>query len=577
MDVPDAIYFRAVIEKIKLTGQTEPGRLNTITSKLAQSNCAEDLELVLSLAFLQRRYDRQAFEKTVQMWPQIEDFLGTLILSDLSNRIAQGQLSKQALQQISVFEAELAAEAAWKSKTEDYKILLYHLSSMEKFQTPLILYAAAVALAELSPDKSVHFLIKTSNLQSTLSGQRSDRLDIEGYKIASQAAKLAYNLFAEDSSGCQLALSAFDNYCEMAGEKIDEELEYLYTIVLNGCGQATKSKQLLKKIANRPSGNWRNKARLDLIVQVIQQKQHENQDQRNELLKQLSDLIRDSGGQNEGHSQLRREAITIYCQLLLESQDKQSAQKVLNILGEAETASDPNLNFFKSKALRRLGRLDESADCLLSAIDHDNHQYAIEAMALLSEVINKIDLLEQQANDFSKLAKNCQRIAQYCKRIALSTYGLIPVREARLYLTEISIFAADKDKEKLLEVEKALNDLAKNSSINDVDLVRCRARLLAEQGKFEQAASLWADICKIRKDELLQASQPPPATSGGQRSWKWWRAKFYELACWAKCPQTQKESIAHTIEILENSFTNIPPLWAEKLKLLKQRCRSQPR
>jgi len=43
--------------------------------------------------------------------------------------------------------------------------------------------------------------------------------------------------------------------------------------------------------------------------------------------------------------------------------------------------------------------------------------------------------------------------------------------------------------------------------------------------------------------------------------------------CLAKIPRPHKKDILHTIEVLENSFADIPPLWAEKLNSLKQQCR----
>ena len=84
------------------------------------------------------------------------------------------------------------------------------------------------------------------------------------------------------------------------------------------------------------------------------------------------------------------------------------------------------------------------------------------------------------------------------------------------------------------------------------------------QGKFAEAARLWAQLAKSRKSEAPETAR---------RIWKWWRAKFYELDCCAKMPQTDKMSVLHTTEVLESSFTDIPPFWAKKLNLLKQKCR----
>jgi len=549
-DMRQATAFRIAIERIKLLGQTEPGRLETLAEELAQSSCADDLELILSLSFLQRRYEPANFDKTLQIWPQIGDFLGSLVLSDLSQRVEQ----QQGLEQISVFEAELAAQSAWKNEVKDYEMLLSRLAGIEKFQTPLILYVAALAYADSSPAEAVNLLINASKLQQQ---QKSDKLEVSAEEIAEQGAWFAYNLFAANSLDCSPAIEAIENYYTNAGGKIDEELEYLYSVVLDGCSQTLESQGLLERIANRPAGYWRNRAELDLIRKAIQQSDPLKR-QYYILFWRLSNLIADCSEQDERDRQLRTEAVSVYCQLLLESKENKSAQKVLEILTEAETALAPNLNVFKAKALQQLGRLDESARFLLSAIDPNSCEFAGEAMGLLSEVVDIIDRFEKSDLSFMR---NCKQLAQFCYDCLEGQQR----RQAGLFLAEISIFAASKEKDALLAVEKLLSNLA-SADAGDVDLHRCRARLLTENGKFEAAAGLWAQIAEVRKSELPEASR---------RSWKWWRAKFYELYCWSKCPQTQKEEVLHTIEVLENTFSGIPALWAEKLDYLKQQCRSK--
>ena len=547
-DMSHSTVFRIAIERIKLPGETEPNELDKLAEAIVKSDCSDDIELVLSLAFLQRRLNQpKAFEKTVYLWPQTENFLGSLVLSDLSRRIEQQQSSEQ----VTVFEAELAVQTAWKNETKDYKILLGRLSNTEKFQTPLILYVTAATFAESSPTKAVNLLIKASRLQQL---QKSEKLDIEPYKIAGQAAQFAYNLFVQDPGHRSLALEAFDNYSTIANEKMDAELQYVYSIILHRDGQAEKSKKILQKLAQKPLGYWSSRAKLDLIEQTIEQKQEESQSIPNELLIKLNNFISECSEQDKESNQLRIEAITIYCRLLLESKEKGSAQKVLNILAEAETARDPNLNVFKSKALRQLGRLDESAESLLRAIDPNDRRQIYEAGGLLTKIVGEIDRLQVQTDNFVKMMRDSEKIARFY-------YDCLDNEEAGLLLAEISIFAAVEDKDKLSAVEQILNSFSTSNKADEVDLLRCRARLLTEQGKFEEAAESWAQICEIRKNE---------SPSETRRSWKWWRAKFYELDCWAKCPQTQNASVLHIIEVLENSFHDIPPLWAEKLSSLKQ-------
>ncbi|MDH4238919.1 MAG: hypothetical protein OEW48_05105 [Phycisphaerae bacterium] len=557
-DMRHSTPFRTAIERIRLFGPTVPDQLNTLAENIAKSRCKDDIELVLLLAFLQRRYEPVSLKRTVQTWPQIEDFLGSLALSDLSNRIKEGQLTEQYLQQISVFEAGLAAQAAWKNQTQQHKTLLGRLSGTEKFQTPLILYVTAIALADSSPAEAVNLLIKASTLQSAGGEQKSDKLKIEAHEIAKQAAQLAYGFYNHNSADCRLAVEAFGNYHIMAAEKIDEQLEYLYTTILNNCGQIEKSKILLEKIANRPTGHWRNRAKLDLITAAIQQSQPINREKRIEILKQLDNLITDCRRRNEDNK-LRTEVINVYCRLLLESKEKASARKMLGILTDVEIAIDPNLNLFKANALRQLGKLDESAESLCEIVNSNSYKYT-EAMELLSESIEKIDYFQAKLDGFPKMVKNCHKLASYCRDHA----GEGDNRRIDLMLAEISTFATEKEHRKLFLASKLVNSLAKQGDANDINLLRCRARLLTAKGKFAEAARLWAQIAKMQQNN----------TNGAyQRTWKWWRAKFYELDCFAKTPQTEKQEILHTIEVLESSFTDIPPLWAEKLDLLKQKCR----
>ncbi len=498
---------RAEIEKIKLIGSAKPHQLDTLVETLQQNRSRFHFELNLSLAFLQQRLNSpEAFEKTVNLFPETKGLLGKLILSDLSARFVQDKLDEPALSQISVFEAKLAALTAWRSDTDDYKTLLEHLLSKENFQTPLILYVTAVKFADSSPAKAIDLLIKASKLQKANS---SDKLQIPAEEIAAQAVQLAYNLFIENRRHSASALSAFENYTAIAAAKIDPELEYLYTIVLNSCGQTENAENLLQKIADRPAGSYRNKAKLDLFIQQNQLK------------------------------------------------DKDSARKFLDILDKIEFADDPNLTILKSKALRHLGKLNNSANCLLKVIAPDRCYIAGETMELLTQAVDNI---EQFQKDDSSFIANCKTLAQFC----CDCLSAPAKQTAQFLLIEISLLVPTKTNTELLTFEKLLNDIADDGTSENINFVRCRARLLTAQHKFPEAAELWNKICATRKNEF-------PAETN--RNWKWWRAKFYELHCRAKSTSASKNNILHTIDVLENSFADIPPLWAEKLNSLKEKIK----
>jgi hypothetical protein len=447
--------------------------METLVKTLTENYRQGNLELILSAAFLQRKYDPKGFEKTVKVLPIVENIIGSLLLSALS-------LEQQDLEQTSVFEAELAVRTSLRSEGKDYTELLERLSNTEKLKTPLILYISAAKTSESNPAKAVGFLIEASKVQKI---QKDTNLKMSADKIAEQAAKLAYSLFAQDSNNCTITLEAFENYFTFAGKDIDEELEYLYSEILDKCGQTKKAKELLEKIAGRPEGNWRNRAKLELTVKAIQQKEHEGPKTAGKLLEQFSSLI-------------------------------------------------PDFN-----------------DC----------KYANEAMELLSKIIDEIDETQKQPDSFQRTVQNCEVLAEFC-------FGCLEEpqkRQAGLYLAETAILAANKEEEKLTATEKLLNDIAESGK-EDVNFLRCRARLLAEQGKFSKAAELWAQVAQIQKKDM---------TSENQRSWKWWRAKFYELDCWSKSPKTQKQEVLHTIDVLKNTFDNVPPLWDEKIDLLTEKIK----
>ncbi len=468
-----ARHIRSATEKFKLLGCPEPQQIKTLIGLLEQNGLDTDLELLLPLVLIQRRCDLQTFEQTVKTFPHLQPLLGWLLLADLCG----SNFKQHNPGQLSTFEAELAVQAIWKNHPQDYKVVLEELSNTEKFQTPQILYVAAIAFAESTPAAATELLVKASNLQKL---KKSPMLNIPPEKIAQQAAQLAYNLFVEDQNNCALAIDVFENYVAKAEKAIDEKLEYLYAATLYSCSRQQKAVELLEKIAQRPAAAFRNQAELLLVVVSIRDKDGLTIEQKLSLLQQLSKLI-----------------------------------------------------------------------------THDNDcRYTGEVVQLLSEVIDQIDIFHTHPLQYSAALLACKKLAQLC-------YNCLEGPEkihAGLHLAEASILVAENDNRQLAPVEELCNTLTQSTYADSVDLMRCRARLLTAQGNFEKAGQLWAQLARIHNN---------PSPSPNQQSWKWWRAKHYQLYCWSKLPADDSKLLTHTIEVLENSFLNIPPLWAEKLNALK--------
>ena len=556
-DMRHSTAFKIAIERIKLLGPGPEDRLSKLTDELAQSTDVNDLELILSLAILQRRLNRpEAFEKTVRNWPQIENLLGSLTLADLSSRLGDRQFD---FRKVTILEAELAAQAAWADGPETHANLLRRLAPNQKLQTPLVFYVTALASARTSPIEAGNLLIKAATLQKQ---SKSDRLDIEAEKIAEQAAMLLCNSYLTGQADHSMLLGVLISYRNIAGGPTNEQLDYCYAIALMETGEKEKGAELLRKIAQDPTATRRHRAKLDLITSAITRDHYTDPNKRADVSRDLLDLLEKCSEQNDP-AFVRPDAIRIYCQLLLQSPQTNEAQKVLNILTDSEVRNSADLKAFKSKALRYLDRLHESAECLAGVCQTDNPEHALEAGKLLVLIIERFEQLQYSSADPAKLQKNSLAIARYCERISLSGYGLIPAGQAQLYVAEISLFDAAKNPQKLAQIDKLLGNLPDKYKGDHLDFLRCRARLLAEQGKFAAAGGLWAKVASIEK---RRSAQP------NRRNAQWWRAKYYELHSFSKIPQTQDKDVAHSIEVLQSSFANIPPLWAERLNLLKQQC-----
>ena len=92
---------------------------------------------------------------------------------------------------------------------------------------------------------------------------------------------------------------------------------------------------------------------------------------------------------------------------------------------------------------------------------------------------------------------------------------------------------------------------------NDIDWLRCKARLLRAKGEFLAATRAWGRVRAARK------------SAADKQSREWWRAKFYEIQCWSKLGDTTETDVGHAVEVLEHTWSDIPGFWAMKLQALK--------
>ena len=268
------LYCTAAVAAQKLDPPQSLAVLNELSARLDQSECKDNFELTLSLAFLQRRLGTTTIlEKTVQRWPRAKTFVGELILSDLTEKTPP-QVSR-----LNVFEADCVATAASLQKSaEKYRDVLDAISQVPRLQTPCLLHATAVAQTQKSPARAIELFVKASLLPREPND--GGQLPVS---MAKQGAAVALNYFKGDpnrsmgvspmSSKCELVKRAVENYFSLAGDDVDAQIEYLYCDVLSDCGDKTAATTLLRKIAAGNNSEFSRHAKADLSALAIRKSQ----------------------------------------------------------------------------------------------------------------------------------------------------------------------------------------------------------------------------------------------------------------------------------------------------------------
>ncbi|MHC5061017.1 MAG: hypothetical protein ACYTFK_08025 [Planctomycetota bacterium] len=547
-DLSDTVYFEAEILKSRLRRTSSSELLKRLFARADSSSCADDFELHLRLAFLALRIgEAELLEKVVERWPQAKDFAGRVILSGIVDR-AKGGLDAEEL---TIFEVQLATGAARQKGAGEYKELLSRLCKVERFQSPLLLYVAALAWTEPSPQAAVEYYLRAAKAQEK---QKSGELDIEAVEIAKQGAQLAHRLYYEGSYGRGIAREMIDYYCRLGGKEIDETIRYLSTRLLSDEGRDGEADELLRKIA-RSGGKYSKQARLDLIIGELQ-KSPDDRSVRDRLKKELEGLISSAEPMGEQDRSARAEATVLYCQLLLDEDDQGCARKVLGLLSRSRRIDTERLAILKVGAFLRLNKLRDAVRELLKAAEVGGCAWSQRGVEALNAVLtDEIDQFVEEEADFAEHVDNCNRLAEYC--LACVEGELRPA--ADLIAAEFAVLTADGDENKLAGADGILVKLASQGYDGDVGWVRCKARLLCARGEFAAACKAWGWV----------ASAARTAGVSSRQSERWWRAKVHEIRCWGRLPDTTKADVAHAVDVLESSFSDISGFWAAKLKRLK--------
>ncbi len=345
-----------------------------------------------------------------------------------------------------------------------------------------------------------------------------------------------------------------DYYCRLGGDEVDEKIQYLSTRLLSDEGRIGEAGELLRKIA-QGGGEYSKQARLDLIIGGLENNS-DDRSVRHRLKKELEGLIASAGSMGEQDMLARAEATDLYCQLLLGEDDEDCARKVLGLLSRSERIDTERVAVLRAGALLRLNRFADAVRELLKAAGVGGCAWSQRGVEVLSAVL--ADEIDQSAGDaayFAEHIDNCDRLAGYC--LACAEGELRPV--AGLIAAEFAVLTAGGDENKLAKAEGILVKLASQGYDNDIDWLRCKARLLCVRGEFSAACKAWGRVRAAARTAGVSSRQ----------SGRWWRAKFYEIQCWGQLPDTTKADVAHAVEVLQSSYSGISGFWAAKLEGLK--------
>lgn len=547
------VYFDASILLLQNEDGFMPARLTYLAEKLTKSAYANDFEKNLKLSFLGLRGQRSdLLEKVCARWPGAETLVGRIVLSELSCEKSEEKL-KAAILTKTPFEIDLAVMATRKKDAnsaetvgagaENYKTLLKTICRIEKFQSPVALYITAQGHVDSEPANAIGYYMRAATKQKE---KKDKRLNLTPNRIAAQAAEFAYGLYYRDPAYKQAAMEAMVFYNRMAKKGPDQQLQYMYACLLGDCDQKRAAAELLETIA-KDGGKFASQARLDLIGQRAAEAKDAGS--RAKLLAELKDLIAAIGKNKQEH--LAIEAMKLYCGLLLENGDKGSAQQVLAMLEGAKGVTDADIEIVRAEAMRQQGDLFGAAKVLFRISEADTPNWSPTATGILTELMNKA-LLRSNLAEFILLAERNAKCA-----------GADFKDQAELIRVEIDLLAWERNEwehsyRPHTQAEKILNELPVEFH-EDIGYMRCRARLLIEMEQFDEAGRLWAQIAEANSS----------IGSAKTRSVRWWRAKYYQIKCFAKMPRTKKQDVEHAIEVLENSYKQIPPFWAERLSGLK--------
>ncbi len=556
---PDRIYFDAAMLRIALNRSATAEQLAELTLLLDRTSLADDLELNLRLVFtcfslsLNPQYGEEVLNRTVKKFGRAKNFLARTILDDMTRLLRENRFTEDErgnnIRQKTPGEIALAVEYAMQKDCGGYGELFERLCEIPGTQRPLVLFAAAQAKADNADPAAVEYYLRAARAQQE---QTDLALEMSAAEIAAIAARAGYRLWYDNEKHADTAQRALGVYCQMAGDQPNRQLQYLHAVLLRAVGRDADTINLLSRIG-RSQSPFAARARLDMIV-IELDKEGLTDQSRGQVKSRLAELIGSLDGSAGLDGSVKVSATKLYCRVLLEKPDVPSAEQVLRLIEKTPGMDTVSSAIFKAGALRCLGDYPAAARTLATVLPNDNCQAVGEALAVLEGVIVRIDGWQAKAENWEDFIRHCRELAMYCLACAKDDTMFDVELIAAELLTMLPGDAAALEKARAI-----MADIMSREQFRSLDWIRCSARLLTARGDYHHAALIW--------DKVATANTAgKPVTNG--KSWQWWRAKYYQLYCVSRLSGAQAEKIAHAVEVLTNSYGQVPTFWAGKLEAI---------
>jgi hypothetical protein len=444
--------------------------------------------------------------------------------------IAERRMKRDGVKWIGPYAAELIAWSAIGNDIETHGDIIEAMAAVPQFRRGSVLYALGRKREAADPNKAVELMLEG------IKGMKSYRQK----NPAEYAARLAYNLFTKDRTKCSLAKDALALYMRLAEKSPDEQLNYCYYTVCKECGDANEAGKTLEKTAKEGTGEYQRMAKYQLALKFL------DPDKEMQPLKALPIIEEVMAGGGE----LGRTATLTWCRLTMNADANEGPRKVLAKLAQWKELSADETEV-KLYALIGLGQVDKAVLELKPSYYEKKRDDEVVLYEVMEQFLDTAEKYEQSP-DYRKAVKNCYLVAKNCSVWDPSPRGYPPMA------AEAAILLPPVDKDTLASIETIIAAAEKDIGPNHEPLIRAKARMLMLKQDWQEAGAHWGRLC----ERLIYQAK------GDQRSWQWWRAKYYQILCWSKGKDATKEELARRIEVIRSSCGPVPELWEKKLKAM---------